>query len=462
MKFADWRKTQHFKDYKCVWQATEMFNAFLFSRKTSALMRRSRVSVVICGLSFIIDLCRILRTAASMTENKFSIMLVAGEASGDAHAAKVVRALRRAAPETAFEFFGATGGQMREAGVETTVRADDLAIIGLPEIARALPMFWKTFQTLKAEAFKRQPNAVVLIDFPDFNLKLAKSLKKRGLKVVYYISPQLWAWRKYRVKTVKNSIDLLLTILPFEKDWYAKRGIAHVEYVGNPLAKEVHSAMTKAEFCAEYDLEADKPIISLLAGSRHKEIVKILPPLLETAALMEEENKNLQFVVTLAPTRKLAEVEAAKTKAKNLPMNLTVVQNATREAVHASDAAAVASGTATLETAILGTPLVVVYKTSALNYKLLRPLITVEHFGLINLIAGQRLAQELIQDDFTPETLSAELFRLLEPETNKKMRRRLREVTDTLGRGGAARRAAEAILRELGAGAIRGKQNKKM
>ena len=384
-----------------------------------------------------------------MVNGKCSIMLVAGEASGDAHAAKLVAALREIAPEIEFEFFGATGGRMREAGVETIVKSDDLAIVGLPEIARALPMFWKTFQTLKSAAIQRKPNAVILIDFPDFNLKLAKSLKKENLKIVYYISPQLWAWRKYRAKTVKNSVDLMLTILPFEKDWYLKQGIAHVEYVGNPLAKEVYSKLSKAEFCAKHNLDFNKPIIALLAGSRHKEIVRILPPLLETAGLMSRQNKDLQFVVPLAPTRHLAEVEAAKSKIADLPPNLIVVRDETREAVAACDVAAVTSGTATLETAILGAPMAIVYKTSALNYKLLRPLISVEHFGLINLIAEERLAKEFIQNDFTPENLAAELFRLLEPETNRKMREKLREATDILGHGGASKRAAGAILREL-------------
>lgn len=373
-------------------------------------------------------------------------MLVAGEASGDQHAAKLAAALRTGAPAAEFEFFGATGGQMRAAGVETIVKADDLAIVGLPEIARALPMFWKTFKALKSSAINRQPDAVILIDFPDFNLKLAKSLKRRGLRIIYYISPQLWAWRKYRARTVADSVDLMLTILPFEKDWYARAGISHVEYVGNPLAKEVHSKLSKTEFCAKHRLDATKPIISLLAGSRHKEIARILPPLLETAELMSRKNTDLQFVVTLAPNRRLAEVETAKSQVEKLPPRLVVVQDETREALNASDAAAVTSGTATLETAILNTPMAIVYKTSPFNYKLLRPLITVEHFGLINLIAEERLARELIQDDFTPAVLANELFRLLEPAANDKMRTRLREVTDTLGTGGASKRAAEAIL----------------
>ncbi len=375
-------------------------------------------------------------------------MLVAGEASGDQHAAHLVSAIRAECfVETSF--FGATGEKMREADVETIVRADDLAIVGLPEIARALPMFWKTFQTLKNEAIKRKPDAVILIDFPDFNLKLAKSLKKHGLKIIYYISPQLWAWRKYRARTIRESVDLLLTILPFEQHWYAKQGITHVEFVGNPLAGEVKSALTKIEFCAKHGLDENKPIISMLAGSRSKEISRILPLLLETAAQMEKIRADVQFIVPLAASRSLAEVETAKGAAVNLPKNLLIVKDETREALNASDAAAVTSGTATLETAILNVPMAIVYRTSALNYRLLRPLISVEHFGLINLIAEERLANELIQADFTPEKLGSELFRLLEPAANREMRGKLRRVTDQLGSGGAARRAAQAIWRAV-------------
>ena len=373
-------------------------------------------------------------------------MIVAGEASGDAHAAKLVRALRELAPETDFEFFGATSHNLRAAGVEEIVNADDFSVVGLPEIAKTLPMFWKDFQKLKQSARERKPAVVVLVDFPEFNLKLAKSLKKQGLKVIYYISPQIWAWRRYRIRTIEKHVDLILTILPFEKDWYERRGISHVRYVGNPTVREVHSNLTKEQFCAKYKLDASKPIISMLAGSRHKEIVRILPVMLETAALMSEINKDLQFIVALAPSRSPDEVEEASNKIKKLPANLLIVKGETFEALNASDAAAVASGTATLETAIIGTPLAIVYKTSRFNYKLMRPLISVAHFGLINLIAEERLAAELIQDDFTPARLSNELFRLLEADENRKMRERLQAATDRLGHGGASKRAAEFIL----------------
>ncbi|MBA2495218.1 MAG: lipid-A-disaccharide synthase, partial [Acidobacteria bacterium] len=200
-------------------------------------------------------------------------------------------------------------------------------------------------------------------------------------------------------------------------------------------------------------LDSAKPIVALLAGSRHKEIVRILPVMLETASLMAEKKQDLQFVIALSSTRKFSEIETAVNKAKakglRLPETLISVKDETCEVLNAANVVAVTSGTATLETAIIGTPMAIVYKTSPLNYKLLRPLISVEHFGLINLIAEERLAAELIQDDFTSETLSEELFRLLEPQANENMREKLREVTKTLGHGGASKRAAQAILREM-------------
>ncbi|HEX9961384.1 MAG TPA: lipid-A-disaccharide synthase, partial [Pyrinomonadaceae bacterium] len=353
---------------------------------------------------------------------------------------------------TDFEFFGATGHNLREAGVETVVNADNLSIVGLPEIAKALPMFWRTFRTLKKTAAERKPDAVILVDFPDFNLKLARALKKAGLKVIYYISPQLWAWRRHRARIVKKYVDLILTILPFEKDWYAEQGIHHVEYVGNPLAREVQSTLSKEEFCAKHKLDPAKPVVALLAGSRHKEVARILPAMLETASLLAKKNPEIQFINALAANRTPAEVEAAIDRARQngfrLPEKFITVQGETREALNAADAAAVTSGTATLETAIIGTPMAIVYKTSSLNYKLLRPLISVPHFGLINLIARERLAAEFIQEEFTPEALAQELFRLLDAETNRRMRARLREVVETLGHG-AARNGARAILREL-------------
>ena len=384
--------------------------------------------------------------------NELKIMIVAGEASGDMHAAKLVNALRDAANDMRFAFFGATGPKLREAGVETVVNADGLSIVGLPEIAKALPVFLKAFSELKAAAVARDADAVILVDFPDFNLKLAKALKKQGIKVFYYISPQLWAWRKYRIRTIRKYVDLLITILPFEKDWYALHGVSHVEYVGSPLAREIHPETSKDDFCLKHGIDSAKPIVSLLPGSRHKEIVRILPIMLETALAMVEKQDDLQFVVALASTRSVKDVENLMRNAEQqfkLPENLFVIAGETFDALNASDAAAVTSGTATLETAIIGTPMAIVYKTSALNYKLLRPMISVEHFGLVNLIAGERVAREMIQGEFTAAALAEELFKLLEPSENERVREKLAETTDKLGHGGASRRAAEAILAQM-------------
>ena len=379
------------------------------------------------------------------TQKSLSVMIVAGEASGDLHAAKLVQAIRDLAGGREVSFFGSAGPLMREAGVESIVEADGLAIVGLLEIGRALPMFLRTFNGLKKAADERRPDVAVLVDFPDFNLKLAKALKKRGVKVVYYISPQLWAWRKYRIRTIRRSVDLLISILPFEKEWYEKQGFTNVEYVGNPLAMEVHLDVPKEEFCEKHGLDRSKPIVALLPGSRGAEIARILPELINTAQLMKGRDRDIQFV-TAIPAGKRGKIESLRIA---VPEWIRVVEGETFDALNAADAAAITSGTATLEAGIIGTPMAIVYKTSAINYKLLRPLITVDHFGLINLIAEKRLAKELIQDDFTPATLSEELFRLLEPEANAEFREELRIAVDKLGHGGASRRAAEAILKLL-------------
>ncbi len=372
-------------------------------------------------------------------------MIVVGESSGDSHAAKVVSALRKLNKTT--EFFGSTGDKLREVDVETILSADNFSIVGLPEVVKALPMFWRAFQTLKNAAIEKKPDVILLVDFPEFNLKFAKSLKKLGFKVVYYISPQLWAWRKYRLRGIKRDVDLLLTILPFEKKFYEKHGIDNVEFVGNPLAGEVKSILSRDEFCAKHKLDSKQPIISLLPGSRRKEIERILPKLLQTSVQMEKKNSNLQFIVAMAATRKLSEFENIAKTLTNLPKNLTIVENETWEALNASDVAAVTSGTATLETAIIGTPLAIVYQTSTFNWVAMRPLISTEHFGLVNLIAQKRLAKEFIHSNFTVELLSEELFRLLEKNENKKMRDELLEVKNSLGEGGTAIKVAEAISR---------------
>ena len=339
---------------------------------------------------------------------------------------------------------------MRAAGVQSIVSTDDLAIVGLLEIGSALPKFWRAYKLLKQAALERTPDAVILVDWPDFNFKLARALHRRGLKVIYYISPQLWAWRSYRSRNVRRDVDLLLSILPFEQEWYAERGVEQVEFVGHPLAGEVKSRYDRAEFCRQTKLDPKLPIISLLPGSRRKEVERILPPMLEAAALIADRRPEVQFVVVVAPSRSSDEVRdivrGQRATPLPLPSCLHIVGGQSREALAASDVAAIASGTATLEAALLGTPMVIVYKESMINWHTLGNLISTDHYGLVNLVAGERVATELMQDDLNGERLANELLSLLDKERNAAMRRRLHEVAHQLGEGGASQRAAESIL----------------
>ncbi|HEV2704357.1 MAG TPA: lipid-A-disaccharide synthase [Pyrinomonadaceae bacterium] len=388
------------------------------------------------------------------TEERLRLMFVAGEDSGDAHAAALVRALRERAPATHFELFGAAGIKMREAGVEPTVREDDLAIMGIVEVARALPRFLSAYRDLKRAAQERQPDAAILVDWPDFNLPLARALKRRGTRIIYYISPQLWAWRARRVRRVRRDVDLLLAILPFEPAWYEARGVRHVEFVGHPLVGEVRPRWTRVEFCARHRLDPTRPVVALLPGSRRKEFERILPPMLDAARQLARTHAGAQFVLALGANRTAEEAErliAASEPAASslLRERLRLVRHETREALAAADAAAVASGTATLEAALTSTPMVVVYKESAINWHVLGSLINVEHYGLVNLIAGARLATELMQNELTGKRLAAELGALLDAEQNARVRARLREATARLGAGGASLRAADAVLRAV-------------
>jgi lipid-A-disaccharide synthase len=376
-------------------------------------------------------------------------MIVAGEPSGDAHAAALVHALQRKLPANELEIFGATGPLLRTAGAQSIINTDELAILGILEVTSALPKFLDAFRKLKQAAVEQKPDAVVLVDWPEFNLRLATALHKRGLKVIYYISPQLWAWRPRRISTIKRDVDLLLSILPFETEWFKARGVDHVEFVGHPLAGEVKARFGRDEFCRKNELDPARPIVSFLPGSRHKELQRILPPMLATIEKLSTARPDVQCVVVVAPSRTIAETQAIVTQ-QNGARSIRLVQGETREALAASDAAAIASGTATLEAALLETPMVVVYKESAVNWHTLGRLITVSHYGLVNLVAGQEIARELMQADLTPENLTNELLTLLDPKANANARKELAEVAYKLGGAGGSERAAEIISDFLG------------
>ena len=384
---------------------------------------------------------------------RFRIMIVAGEPSGDAHSASLVRALRDVAPDTEFDFFGATGRLMRAEGVTQIVNSDELAIMGIVEVGLVLPRFIKAFRALKRAAVEMKPDVVILVDWPEFNLRLAKSLHRRGLKVIYYISPQLWAWRPKRVTNIQRDVDLLLSILPFEADWYTERGVSHVEFVGHPLAGEVKPRVSRTEFCLRQQLEAERPIISFLPGSRMKELQRILPPMLDAVRLINHKRPDVQCVLCVAPSRTIEETRQIIGRQNGTnsggPEAMKIIHGQTREALAASDASAVASGTATLEAALVGTPMVIVYKESAINWHTLGRLITVEHYGLVNLVAGERLVTELMQNELTGTQLSQELLGLLDRNRNTALRERLQQVAQRLGDPGASERAARKVLEAL-------------
>lgn len=379
-------------------------------------------------------------------------MIVAGEPSGDAHAANLVRALRQADPEAEWNFIGATGPSLRAAGVQSVVTSDDLAIMGIMEVSRVFGKFWRAFKLLKQAALENRPEAVILVDWPEFNLRLARTLHKNKIRVIYYISPQLWAWRSYRKRSIKRDVDLVLSILPFEKDWYAERGIDQVEFVGHPLAGEVKAAIDREQFCRLVDLDPSRPIVSLLPGSRLKELQRILPPMLDAAVVISRRYPDIQFVLVVAPSRSIAEAESVLANhpaAVELQSKIRLVHHQMRETLAASDVAAIASGTATLEAALLGTPMVVVYKESAINWHVLGSLINTDHYGLVNLIARQRIAPELMQSELTGQRLAENLLSLLRTDEGEEMRKQLVEVSHNLGEGNASQRAAERIVKAL-------------
>jgi lipid-A-disaccharide synthase len=377
-------------------------------------------------------------------------MIVAGEASGDKHGAKLVSALRRVKPDQQFDFFGSGGEEMRAAGVETLVDIREVAIMGLIEISRALPRFLQVFRRLRQAALERNPALVVLIDWPEFNLRLAKKLKNDQHRVIYYISPQVWAWRSYRINAIKRYVEKMLVILPFEKEYFERNGV-EVDYVGHPLLDSVKVTATRNEFCSRYRFDSSKPIVALLPGSRHSEIKYILPPMIETARLLSRSDPELQFALPLAKTLSPEEIEPTASSPKaSLINNLRLIENDTYNALSAADLAVVASGTATLETAIIGTPLIIVYRASNLNWRLFRPLINVPFVGMPNLIAGRQIAPELLQADMNPGNLAKQITEMLDdPEWLLRLRADLAEVREALGAANASERAARRIVEML-------------
>jgi len=372
-----------------------------------------------------------------------SLLIVAGEYSGDMHAADVIRVLKEKRSDLSFRGIG--GEKLRAEGVETLHDIKEMDVVGISEVLAKYSFFKSVFNGVLAEVDRRKPEAALLVDYPGFNLRLAKELKKRGVKVLYYVCPQVWAWNRGRIPKMAKMIDRLMVIFPFEVDVFKDVDLK-VDFVGHPMVDELRAFR-------ETDPEplpwSGKKKIALLPGSRKSEIHYILPPLLDAAQMMEAARPDLSFVMPV-PERRRAWVENVLQKAEKAPRNLSVITGQAREVLKQADAAFVASGTATLEAALLGCPTVLVYRGSFLNALFVRALIRVPWFGIANIISGKEIMPERLQQDMEPLKLVAAIDPLMEdtPERTT-MLENFQTLEKQLGSGSPADRVAEIISTEI-------------
>ncbi len=372
------------------------------------------------------------------------ILISAGEASGEFYGAELIRALRRRVPSQDVEFFGVGGEQMRQAGCELLVDAREIAEVGIVEVIKHIPTIYRRFRQVVRAAEQRRPDAAVLIDFPDFNLRLAREMHKLGVPVIYYVSPQLWAWKQGRIEKVRKYVREMLVIFPFEEKFYRARGIA-AKFVGHPLADLPAPTTTRQQFADEYKLDPDRRWIALLPGSRHGEVSRIFPILLQAAQLL---GPDYVYTVPIASTLSRDWVESFLRSYSGPPITFT--RDARATLLHAR-VAAVASGTSTLEAALIGTPFTMVYRVAPLTWSLGRRLVKVDRFAMVNLIAERDVVPELVQEDFTAERVCQELRRLAPdgPARDAMIEgfSQVRQMLATSETGGSAsERAAQAVL----------------
>jgi lipid-A-disaccharide synthase len=368
------------------------------------------------------------------------IFLSAGEASGEHYGALLMAELRRLEPQA--DFFGLGGTRMASLGLRRVVHAEDVAVMGITEVILHMPHIYRQYRKLKASLRAERPDLAILIDFPDVNLSLAAELRRLKIPVVYFVSPQLWAWKKWRVKSVKRNVSRMLVIFPFEEAFYRAHGIA-ADFVGHPLADLDPPTVTREEFASQNGLDASKFWVGLLPGSRTRELEANLPPMFEAARLL---GPGYEYLLPVAPTLKDSQVQAFAAQAKEA--SVRVVHDARAVLQHAR-ASVVASGTATVEAALIGNPFLVVYRVSRITYAVAQRVVRVAHVGMVNLIAGRRIVPELIQDDFTASKVVERLRPLLEnEEARATMQSDLRTVGATLrvNSEGAIQHAARIAL----------------
>lgn len=375
------------------------------------------------------------------SSQKHTIMIVAGEASGDMHGANLVREMLHANPSLCF--YGIGGRRLREEGVDLLADVAQMAVVGVSEVVSKLGRILHTLRLMKKSLETRRPDLVILIDYPDFNLPLAKAAHKRGIPVFYYISPQVWAWRKGRIAQIKKNVDQMAVILPFEVDTYREYGF-DVHYVGHPLLDMIQDHYVQEETRKKIGIDPRKRTIALLPGSRLSEVKSLMPELLRAAAILKRNIPDIQFVLPLAET---LEEKTVHDYIRPSGVQIHVLAQNTYEVIASADVALVASGTATLETALLQVPMVIVYKISLLSYLIGRTFIQVKNIGLVNIVAGKTIVPELIQTNASGEKIAQEALSILtHPEKYRQIKKDLSAVRSRLGKPGAARRAAQIAL----------------
>jgi lipid-A-disaccharide synthase len=363
-------------------------------------------------------------------------MISCGEPSGDLYAGALVAALRRLDP--ALEAFGLGGEALRASGARLIEHFHGLSVTGLTEALAVLPRSWRAYQSLVRAARDVRPDVLVLVDYPDFNFRLMRAVRALGVPIVYYVSPQLWAWRPARMSTMKALVDRVLVIFPFEEELYRREGV-DVRFVGHPLIDLAHASADRAVLAGEFRLEAGRPVVALLPGSRPNEVRRLAPVVAEAAAIITSRVPGAQFLVARAPH--LADELFRDVRA------FPTIEGRTDDVLSVSDVVLTASGTATVQTAIHRRPMVVLYKLSPVTYRLGKPLAKVSMYAMVNLIAGRRIVTELIQESCTPDAVSAEAVRLLtDDDARRRMVQDLDAVRARLGGPGASGRAAEAVL----------------
>jgi len=356
------------------------------------------------------------------------------------HAAHALLALQQSGVE--FNSFGMGAGHLVDAGMELLVDCRELAVIGIVDVLINYPRFVKRLNILKQALRDKRPDLLLIVDYPDFNLKLAAEARKLGIPVLFYISPQVWAWRSSRVEKIGKLIDHMAVLFPFEAPFYEKANIP-VTYVGHPLIDQINCEASVSEACAQLNLDASKPVVALLPGSRGGELRRNLPCMLETAARIAQAKPDCQFILPTAPTLERKAVDEAL-QISTVPVN--VIEANTQLAVRAANAVVTASGTATLEVALLGTPMAIVYIVNKINYAIMSRLIQIDHIGLVNIVSGKSIVKEFVQDAAQADAIAAEILQLLDDDQYRDtMLDELAIVKQKMGDGGASKNVAGLI-----------------